>query len=360
MSRRLVEGIWDCEHCERKEIKASIRYCPGCGNPQNANTKFRLPSQISYVPETIAQTISRNPNWICNHCGGQNRDNSDNCLGCGATRDGTLNYFENSSKKEKQINIPSIPRPSAYVPPKNDNTSRTNIGKITLIIATVLMVIAGIVYLLIPKEKVVTVQQMLWERTVTIQRYQTVNESDWSIPEGGRLKSSREEFSHYEPRLVGYETKTRQVPETYISGYETGASSYRDLGNGYFEEVPGASTPVYSTRYVTETYQEPIYVQDAIYRMKYYYEIERWLFERSTKTTQENSSEPYWGEDDSDMKSDERISARNEQYFIIGIDKDEKTQTISIPYSQWCDLNIGQTIKLKISIFGTGEVILSE
>ena len=60
---KLVEGVWDCTHCGSKAIKARYKKCPGCGASQDEDTVFRLPNQITYVPEEEAKNISRNPDW---------------------------------------------------------------------------------------------------------------------------------------------------------------------------------------------------------------------------------------------------------------------------------------------------------
>lgn len=57
-----------------------------------------------------------------------------------------------------------------------------------------------------------------------------------------------------------------------------------DMGNGYFEEET-ISTPVYETYYETEEYQEPIYRDEPVYAMKYYYDIDRYVYERSVNTS---------------------------------------------------------------------------
>ena len=52
--RKIVEGVWDCTHCNSKNIKARYKNCPNCGASQDENTVFRLPNQITYVPENEA------------------------------------------------------------------------------------------------------------------------------------------------------------------------------------------------------------------------------------------------------------------------------------------------------------------
>lgn len=193
---------------------------------------------------------------------------------------------------------------------------------------------------------------MSWERSIDIERYQTVDESGWSLPVGARLHYSQEEFSHYEQVLDHYETKTRQVAKERISGYEEYVTGYRDLGNGYFEETT-SSRPIYETYYETETYEEPVYRDEAVYRTKYYYEIDKWLYERSVKTNG-TDKEPYWGE--VNLNSDERVSSERENYTILGLNKKEKEQSISLSYKDWNSLEVGQTVKLKVSL-GYGTIV---
>ena len=57
------------------------------------------------------------------------------------------------------------------------------------------------------------------------------------MPEEARLQDSRLEFSHYQEVLDHYEQKSRQVEKHRITGYEEYVVGYRDLGNGYFEEI---------------------------------------------------------------------------------------------------------------------------
>ena len=55
--------------------------------------------------------------------------------------------------------------------------------------------------------------------------------------------------------------------------------------------------------------------------MKYYYDIDRYVYERSVNTSG-NDKEPYWGE--VKLNYDERVSKRNEEYKISGISTKKK------------------------------------
>lgn len=373
---RILEGFWDCKYCGTKRIRGSLRQCPNCGKARGDDITFYLDTTKNrYVPEEQAGKINKNPDWICNYCGQLNSDDDDSCVFCGAPRTvENLNYFENKEKQKETAK----PKSEDYTPASSSSTrdystgthsssdysSRDYSSEIKLAFSgvssffaktwkpmlTVLLIavsIFSIFWLLRPKEYDITVNELSWERCINVERYQTVEESDWYLPSDGRLLYTREEYSHSEQVLDHYETKTRQVAKEYISGYETYVSGYRDLGNGYFEEITD-QRPIYETYYETETYQEPVFRSESVYRTKYYYEIDKWLYERSVKTSGTDNS-PYWG--DPNLASDERTSTQSETYMVKGIDiKTEETISFSLSLEDWSSLDVGQNLKVKITL----------
>ena len=143
--------------------------------------------------------------------------------------------------------------------------------------------------------------------------------------------------------LDHYETRTRQVPETYISGYST---EYRDLGNGYFESY---QVPQYDTRYRTEEYREPIYRQEPVYATLYDYSIQRWEFDR-TLTAAGKEDTPYWPQVELSGVT-ERESGRREQYAILFTDKDG-SYPLQMSYAEWSKYGVGDKVVLTISAGG--------
>lgn len=288
---KLVEGFWDCKYCGTNRIRGSIHECSNCGRARDEDTVFYLDTKhISHVPEKEAIKINRNPDWLCQYCGRLNSDNDKICVSCAAPRtEENLDYFENRSKKEKEYEQKELeeskffsdelkysfdePKYSSYNSTENTNHFGGNYMneksfslmefisdhiKYILITLFIILGVAGLVFLLIPKEEEITIQGMSWERCIDIEKYQTVDENDWYLPVNARLKYTREEFSHYEDVLDHYETKTREVPKERIVGYEDYVVGYRDLGNGYFEEITN-SRPITETYYEKETYQEAVY-----------------------------------------------------------------------------------------------------
>lgn len=205
----------------------------------------------------------------------------------------------------------------------------------------------------IPKEQSLVVTETNWERVIEIQEYKTVKESDWSVPNGGRLYDTRSEIHHYDQVVDHYETVEEQKSEQYISGYESVVTGTRDLGNGYFEEIT-ENRPVYSTRYWTETHEEPVYKSVPVYQTKYYYEIERWVHKENEKTNGINN-EPYWAE--ISLKENEREGVKKETYKIITENNKKKTKEYQLDYSDWEKLKAGDEIKAKISAGNIKEIL---
>lgn len=365
---RILEGFWDCKYCGTTRIGGRRRQCPNCSKARDDNTTFYLDTTKNrYVPEKKAIKINKNPDWICNYCNQLNSDNDDVCIYCGATRTSeNLNYFENKEKKKQQKQECTEENNQEEVSEKNSwQSSLHNLKNYSIpnffaaswkpVLITLLIVISilGIFLLFKPKEYEITINELSWERSINIERYQTVQESNWYLPADGRLIYSYLEYSHSEQVLDHYETRTRSIAKERISGYETYVSGYRDLGNGYFEEIT-SQRPIYETYYETETYEEPVYRSEPVYRTKYYYEIDKWLYERSVVTTGTDKS-PYWG--DTHLATDERTSSQTEKYIVKGVDtKTEKEISFSLSLDVWSTLEIEQTIKVKIT-FGHGEIL---
>ena len=238
---------------------------------------------------------------------------------------------------------------------KNKFWTNPDFWKIFSLILVLLLAIGGLVYLLIPKVEDYTIAQTSWKYEIQIERYQTVDESDWFLPAGGRLKYTREEIHHYEQVLDHYDTEIVNVPHTIIKGYKD-ETTYSDNGNGTFTEHT-ESVPVYGTEYTKEKRSVPVYRDEPVYRTKYYYEIDKWLYERSVITS-ENDKTPYWGE--VSLGSDERISNRITKYFADCINKKEETKTFSFSYDDWQVLEIGTVYKLRTNLFGSAEIVFDD
>lgn len=373
---RLIEAFWDCKYCDTKGIRGSIRECPNCGKPRDDETKFyRNKNKTIYVSEEEAKTINKNPDWICEYCECLNSDNDKFCKSCGSARTSeNLNYFENHEKRKKKEEEKKYYTPNYEenlgdeIPLKQKNSISHNFEtsksykrttsfnfpfRTFLIVLASILAISGLIYLFIPKEQEILIQELSWEYTINIEKFQTVNENGLSLPTNARLQRTEEEISHYENVIDHYETRTERVAKQRISHYEDYTTGYKDLGNGYFEEETDTRA-VYETYYVTETYREPVYRKQPVYQTRYYYEIDKWIFERKV-TTSGKTKETYWGEEN--LKDKERVSSKVESYFVSGINtkKNEETK-IKVSFEDWNQLKTDTKVKFKVSL-GTGILV---
>lgn len=400
---RIIEGFWNCQYCGTKKIRGGLRECPNCGKPRGIGTKFEMDMvNPNYVKPEIAKTISKNPDWLCSFCESLNNDNDCNCISCGASKeDSEKNYFQMKAEKEKKeqairdeeeklneeyedmtsdlldeiledveenhyTSSDSCEEISTYkINNKNQFNFLTsvcsfvgdfvkNINPMVIIgaLASVLLIV-GFIWLLIPKEDTLTVSQIKWERSISIEEERTVKEDGWSVPIGGRTYKTTSEIHHYDQVLDHYETVTETKTRQVVTGYEDYVSGYRDLGNGYFEEII-SSRPVYGTETYTETRQEPVYISVPVYQTYYYYEIEKWFHCRSIDTSGEDKN-PYWGEVSLGIK--EREGSKSERYIIIATNKDGEVNNYTLNFSDWETINIGDVLKVKVYLFNQIEIL---
>lgn len=352
---KIIMGYWNCKFCNKTHIAGSERDCPSCGHPRPDGTKFYMDGTKAVDNKTAEIVKARGQDWTCSACDCLNSGLDDTCEGCGAPR-------------IKQNNSPVNPIYDGICPTHNaesrsygtitnnavHNDTNTNImpiknrkkidikrwALITGIVVLSLALITGLIFLFIPKPLTVTITDYAWEYNIDIEKLTTVNESDWYLPSGARLLYTQQEVHHYDDVFDHYEDVPVQVPD----GYDEITIGYRDLGNGYFEEIT-SNKP----RYKTEMSQKPVTRKEPQYQTKYYYEIDKWLHNR-TITTSGHDKDPYWGE--VILHDKEREGSRKTTYTICGKDTKDKYRTLTVSYDIWLNCKTGDTVSGKVDIFG--------
>lgn len=191
--------------------------------------------------------------------------------------------------------------------------------KVATGVSLVLMFVAALLFLFIPVNRTTTVTGFKWSRAIEVEEYTLCHESDWNIPVGGRETGRDYRIHHYDHVIDHYETKTRTVTEQVLVGYDT---HYTDLGNG---QASVSQTPKYETKTRIETYEEPVYRDDPVYRWYYFYDIDRWLHSDWLKT-ENYDQDPYWYDTDlptnidSPEYGDLKQSTRKETYTVLVVD----------------------------------------
>ena len=229
--------------------------------------------------------------------------------------------------------------------------NKKGIGLLTIFFAVGLMVY----YLMTPRVDTLTIQHTLWERTIPIERYATIDESDWSVPHGGREYKQEREVRSYTKVLDHYDIEHETVKEKVQDGY-TIKKYKKDKGNGYFE-IEEEKIQKYKT--VTKKVEKkvPVYREDPVYDTKHYYQIERWIKTREVKTNGMDD-DPYWGETTLKEGSEpygagkEHIKESHirEKYSVEATNSDGDTDTYPVDDFQfWSTLHTGDSVKVEIN-----------
>ena len=326
---RKVYGIRKCPNCQQ-EYSAEHEHCPNCGSAY-LEEKFKLSNPES-APAVPAGKERKGQGHWCGHC--NSFFTGEICPNCGNPLDeakGTANGDDTNYFNK----FPQSPETTPQ-PPRTRSTPRFDWPSIMEGIGSFLL-IAGILFLIGWgiwsgfRSIKVTCDHHDWEYVTEIEELKTFTETDWTIPYGGRKKSEFQAFHHNEKvfdgyadeeyqeyEIVGYaeEEYEEEVFDHYESytytDYEmvgtgrTQVVSSRDLGNGefeieeeeIFEEQPVTKTgkkPIYKTvtktrtvpvkDWVTHTRQVEIYHDSAVYRTKYTYDIDRWVYNRSVRNS---------------------------------------------------------------------------
>ena len=345
-------GYWDCPFCDRKKIEGTKRVCPECGNPRGSETKFYIDrSNVIRLKQEEAEDKGKGADWLCPYCDKLNPVNELYCLSCGSSRDeSTDDYFSINKMTDNQISK-SARSEESFVEPYvigNDNSIvksyKRKRKKNIAIFTAILMILLVIVGIFKPKVRNFHCTYVSWTSSINIESYETVNESDWSIPPGGRLQYKKSEIRSYDRVLDHYETVTRT--RSVQSGSHT-EYDYVDNGDGTFSEV-SRTVP----DYVDETYteKEPVYRDVPVYDTKYYYEIEKWIPKREVVNSGSDRTIT-WGE--VVLASNEREGGRRTEYYVSGWFKKDRIKMIKVNESMWNKFEKGKKYKVKINSMGS-------
>ena len=190
------------------------------------------------------------------------------------------------------------------------------------------------------KEHTYIVKGKTWNRSIAIEKQKTFSESGWTLPDGARLNYTRREIRSYEQVPDGYET----VPVTRYKSVPKTETYYEDLGNGNAQR---RTRTTYEQVPYTDYEQRTKYKSVPVYDTKYYYDIDRYVYERSV-TTNGTDDEPYWGE--VNLGALERQGSKSEEYKILFDDGKEKS--INVKQDVWNQYQQDNEITLLKNRFG--------
>lgn len=358
---RVIELLWDCESCGRKDVLARYRTCPSCGSPKTGTNRIGNDTESRVLSSEDRKLFTGKPDWKCEYCGRMNKSSAETCIGCGSSRsESTRNYFDiqqeerQESRQEKKSSVENnsggnggssitqtitpVARPK-IIEHRRQNSINKHLLKAGLAVAAVLLMLIALVYICIPKYHTLTVQSLSWNRSISIDIEKTFKESDWTMPSGARLLYTNNEIHHYDEVIDHYDTVTvtkyrDEVVGHYYTYEDNGDGTAREIEHDKHEKVPYQ---------VTE--QEPVYKRVPVWWTKYYYEIDRYVHSRNIET-QGNGHTEYWG--DVELANKEREGKRSETYTLTAINEKGKTDNYKADYSLWNTLQKGDTIEVNV------------
>lgn len=360
MADKVVKGYWDCPYCNSREIDGLVDFCPNCGVHKPKDVKYYLKGNVttnttyskSQVPDSDVlsekelekagiskeECDGKHKEWVCDFCGSLNNWADNVCSSCGSQKDESDTLYGGEKKSGEE---PAEQQHTASSQDKEQlsvwDKIKSSFVKNRKAAAIVTVIIAVLSVMFFPYKKVVTVKSFAWERNISLEEYRTVQESDWNVPEGGRVYDEKTEIKSYVSVVDHYETvwetKTREV----FDHNET-STTYSDNGNGTFTEHT-TTTPVYRTETYQESHEEPVYRQDPVYATKYYYDIDKWVDTGNDYPSSGKDHKPYWNEDYKPMADNIRDTDRSETYTV----KLDNGKTQEKSYSEWKNMKIGDT-----------------
>ena len=201
-------------------------------------------------------------------------------------------------------------------------------GDICLWIMMIVCII-GFINMIIPDTKTIEVTGTEWKSSIEIEYYETLIESDWTLPEDANLLYTQEEIYEYNEVFSHNETTTKPYSEQVFIGYDEN------------------NIPVYQTITKEETYEEAVYTKEPVYKTKYYYELQKDTEKSEYIEMRGNNKIPIYSE--ITLKENQKEGDRCIVYYIKAIVDGEE-----VVY--YCEKDIFDTLE----IGQTYEVIISE
>ncbi|MGB1121551.1 MAG: zinc finger protein [Saprospiraceae bacterium] len=340
-------GRWDCDYCGNVGNLGPHVHCSACGSSRPEDVVFYMPRGVDskVTDEDQIAEAKEGANWVCAFCNNSNRNSYKACVSCGAMQDDSEKSLEVREFTESAV--PRSSQPTQKLAAEKPKPRKSYLPRVLVFIAIIAFGYIGLSQ--ISSTIDVKITQLEWERSIEVESYEQVTESDWKLPQGGKLISQKKEIHHYDRKITGYETRTRTVREA--AGTEEYVCGKRDLGNGYFEDKYCTRT-IYRDK--TEEYEEPIYQKFPVYKTKYTYQIYRWKPFKDYKSSGQ-TKKVSWADVPAFVDNDAqkyRIKAEKEAYFFEIEDHKGRQHWYETNYDYWKNnIFVGKVLKAEKSTF---------
>ena len=325
--------IWKCPYCETLN-PGPIKTCTSCGAPQPEEVEFvRVDEeQFNFIKdEALIRMAKAGPDIHCPYCGTRNPSTAEMCSNCGGDLShggqaretgGRIRTIGELDPQERQES--SAPRLPATSKPKKKRSRLFTIFAVLGGLAVIAACIVGLMLLLKTDDVTATVTGTNWTRSIAIEAYVLVTDSDWwdEIPEDAEVQSCTQEYR--------YTSEEPQPNATEVCGEEY----VEDTGTGIGEVVQDCVYEVYDDFCEFTTYAWQVV---------------------DTARESGNNLQPRWPEPS--LASDQRLGTQEEQYTISFTDDGETYRYTTTDSELFMMAEPGSTWILQVNQLGAVQSI---
>lgn len=212
-----------------------------------------------------------------------------------------------------------------------------------------------------------TISGHSWARVQHVEEYTAIQQDGWDRPSDAYNVRVERRVHHRDRVLDHYETKSRTVYDNVPDGTErvrTGTRT-RSLGNGRFEREPTYTTKTRWRRVPRqESYRDPVYRYDPVYRDYYLYTVDRWVpgTDRREQGTGLDARWPSAAVRD----ARQRMASRDESYSLSLLERSPepgeqaRSWTRSLDEASWRAWRDGTTVVVTIQLGSVIEMKAAE
>lgn len=341
MTDKTYQMLWDCPACgTEKLLGLDHRFCPACGSPQDPEKRY-FPSDAEKV--AVEDHAFSGADRSCGACDVPNSAKASHCVACGCPLDDAEEVarrkqrsgrgFEASErvedaedehrerKRREELQRRGIDPNEGETPPPKKSKTPLVLGCVGVLGLGLAIFCALAMFW--KKEAALAVADHSWERSVEVEQFKTVEESDWcdSVPSKGKVTKTKDK-----------QRDTKKVPDG-----EDCTTVRQDKGDGTFTETEKCET---------------VYREEPIYDAWCTYDIDKWVVVDTKQASGGLADSPVWPT--VKTSSDTREGARKESYTVVLQDAEGERHRCDFPETKWASMAVGSQYTGEVSVVTGG------
>jgi len=338
MSEKHYEMLWDCQFCgSEKNLGKTHRFCPNCGAPQNPDSRY-YPSDEEKVAVEDHKFVG--VDVTCPACTQLNSADAEFCQQCGSplTEGAKAKTLDEETKRAGGLFASSGSRDLVQekhdaemerigVKPKEKNKNKGSNIKIFAIIGVIIAALIGaFIVLNMTESATVVADSHEWERTVSVDEYAHVTQSNW--------ESSRPSWDNVSKSSC----QRKQRGTKQVADGQTCKTVRKDNGDGTFRQ---------SQQCTTKYRDEPVYENWCVWSGN------TWDDSYSRVTSGVGlDPQPYYEDVSLNCEGQNRVGCERAtysgQYDVNFTGNENRTYTCGFPQEEWSNIAIESVWSIEV------------